>query len=313
MVVRVVGALAAAVAIALCVRTLADSWSDVRETLAGARPEWLLVAFAASAASMIGLGLAWWRCLRSFRVDVRVPMALGWYFGGELGKYLPGGVWTLVGRGELAARGGRTDRSTAYGSVLLSYAAMCIAAAALCGLLGPVVAITGRGQASWGWLAALLVPAAASIHPRVLGAAPVLAGRLTGGRITLVLPSWRTTARLVFWSVPAWILLGAAAAGVTEALGLAQSPARVALAAVGAWVIGFLAVPVPAGAGVRELVFVGLCGLPAAPAVAVAVLARALLIVVDALGGVAGLGYTVRHTLRGPIADPSQRPARSGL
>lgn len=311
-VIRVIGVTVAGLAIALCVRTLVDSWPDVRETLADARPGWLLLALLASAAAMAALGLAWWRCLRAFGVEVPLLTAMGWYFGGELGKYLPGGVWAAVGRGELAVRSRRIDRSTAYGTVLLSYAAMCIAAAAVCGLLGPVIAITGHGRPAWAWLAMLLLPAVALTHPRVLGAAPALAGRLSNGRITLVVPAWPTTARLVAWSVPAWVLLGGAAAAVTEALGLAQSPVRVALAAVAAWMIGFLVVPVPAGAGVRELVFVGLCGLSAAPAVAVAVLARALLIVVDASGGVAGLGYSARHALRGPVTDPSQRTARSG-
>jgi len=99
---------------------------------------------------------------------------------------------------------------------------------------------------------------------------------------------------LIAWSIPTWVLLGSAAVLVTEALGYHQQPARVAFAAITAWIIGFLAVPVPAGAGLRELVFVAVCGLPAAPAVAVAAIARALFLVVDGTGGVLGLWYTQR-------------------
>jgi hypothetical protein len=71
--------------------------------------------------------------------------------------------------------------------------------------------------------------------------------------------------------------------------------------------VGFLAVPVPAGAGVRELVFVALCGLPAAPGAAVALLARASLLLVDAALGAAGLAIAARRTRReaAAVAVPS--------
>jgi uncharacterized membrane protein YbhN (UPF0104 family) len=100
--------------------------------------------------------------------------------------------------------------------------------------------------------------------------------------------------RLIGWALPTWLLVGGAATLVTLALHLDQEPSRVAFAAVAAWIIGFLAVPVPAGAGVREVIFVLLCGLPSGPATAVAAIARALLLLVDGLGGVAGLAYAGR-------------------
>lgn len=274
-------------------RTLVESWPRTHAALASAVPGWLVLALALSAAAMLGLALVWWRCLRVFGALVPAASAAAWYFGGELGKYLPGGVWTVLGRGELARRSGRVGRSTAYVTTLLSYGAMCLAAAMVCGVLGPLAAALGRGPA-WGWALIALLPLAAVVHPRVLSRVLTLGRRITGGRVDLQAPPWRRTAVLVAWCVPAWLLLGAAAVAVTEALGLDQSPLRVALAAVLAWIVGFLAVPVPAGAGIRELLFVLLCGLPAAPATAVAVLARVLLVVVDAVGGIAGLAHSVR-------------------
>lgn len=291
---RIAGVLIAVVAVALCIKTIAGQWHSVRAAVAHANTAWLVAALACSAASMAGLGLLWWRCLHLFGSPARPAAALAWYFGGELGKYLPGGVWTVLGRGELAQRGGMISRSTGYATTLISYGAMCIGAASVCGVLAPFLTADGGGL-SWTWVLVLLVPlGVAAVHPAVFGRILGFARRATRGRLELSPPSWSSMLRLIAWSIPTWVLLGSAAVFVTEALGYHQHPARVAFAAIAAWIIGFLAVPVPAGAGLRELVFVAGCGLPAAPAVAVAAIARALFVVVDGAGGVAGLWYTRR-------------------
>jgi uncharacterized membrane protein YbhN (UPF0104 family) len=302
--VRIAGILVAVAAVALCVRTIAGQWSSIRPALAQASPGWLIAALACSAASMTGLGLLWWRCLRIFGSAVRPGAAVAWYFGGELGKYVPGGVWTVLGRGELARRGGMVSRSTGYATTLISYGTMCVGAASMCGLLAPFLPPDGGGL-GWTWAMVLLVPlGVAAVHPAVFGRVLVLARRATRGRVDLAPPTWPSMLRLIAWSLPTWVLLGAAAVLVTEALGFPQHPARVAFAAIAAWIIGFLAVPVPAGAGLRELIFVAVCGLPAAPAVAVAAVARALFLVVDGAGGVLGLWYTQR-TIAGVGAPPA--------
>jgi glycosyltransferase 2 family protein len=236
--------------------------------------------------------LLWWRCLHLFGSAVTPATALAWYFGGELGKYLPGGVWSVLGRGELARRHGGIGRGDAYATTLICYAVMSVAAAAVCGVLAPVVAADGHGL-GWGWALIALVPLGlAATHPAVFGRVLEAGRRLSRGRMDLgTPPPWPAMLRLILVSVPTWLLLGGAAVLVTEALGLDQHPARVAFAAVAAWIVGFLAVPIPAGAGVREIVFVLLCGLHTGPATAVAAIARAMLLIVDGAGGAAGLAY----------------------
>ena len=295
-VVRVAGLLIAAAAIAFCARAIADSWPETRRLLASAHVGWLLVALGCSAASMATLGLLWWRCLRSFGVAVGASSAVAWHFGGELGKYLPGGIWSLLGRGELAHRGG-VPRSAGYGTTLVTYTCMAVAASLACGVLAPLSAVLPhRRGLGWGWALLALVPLGlAAVHPAVLQAALRTVRRLTGRRLDLDVPSWPAMLRLVAWGLPAWLLLGAAADAVTASLGLASEPVRVAFAAVAGWLVGFLALPVPAGAGVRELVFVLLCGLHTGPAAAVAAIARALLLVVDAAGGFVSLAWLARR------------------
>ena len=298
-VLRIAGILVAVLAVGLCVNTIAGQWQSIRTAIAHANPGWLIAALACSAASMAGLGLLWWRCLHLFGAPARPGPALAWYFGGELGKYLPGGVWTVLGRGELAQRGGMISRSTGYATTLISYGAMCIGAASVCGVLAPTLSTDGGGGLGWTWVLVLLVPlGVGAVHPAVFGRILALGRRATRGRLDLSPPTWAAMLRLIAWSVPTWVLLGSAAVLVTEALGYHQHPARVAFAAIAAWIIGFLAVPVPAGAGLRELIFVAVCGLPAAPAVAVAAIARALFLVVDGVGGTLGLWYTQRTLAR---------------
>ncbi|MEP6852831.1 MAG: lysylphosphatidylglycerol synthase domain-containing protein [bacterium] len=292
---RVAGVLIAIVAVGVCVRTLVDEWSSIRTSIVDADVRWLLTALVASAAAMTGLGLLWWRCLLVFGSLVRRRDALAWYFGGELGKYLPGGIWPVLGRGELAARSG-VNRSAAYVTTLISYAAMCVGAAIACALLAPVIATSGGGL-GWGWAMLLLIPVGVSaVHPAVLRPVLNLGRRLTRGRVHPTPPSWPTMLGLIARAVPTWILVGAGAAAVTAALGYHQHPAQVAFAAIVAWILGFLAVPVPAGAGLRELIFVLLAGLPSSSAVAVAAVSRLMFIVVDAVGAAIGLWWVRRST-----------------
>ncbi|MEO7262468.1 MAG: lysylphosphatidylglycerol synthase domain-containing protein [Jatrophihabitantaceae bacterium] len=288
------GGLAIAVlAVGLCVLTLAREWSSISDALGDARPGWLVLALLAAAAAMTGLGLLWWRCLQVFGAATRRRDAVSWYFGGELGKYVPGGVWPVLGRGELASRAG-ISRSTGYVTTLISYAAMCVAAAVVCGLLAPFVAADGDGL-SWGWLMLALIPlGVGALHPAVLGRLLAVGAKLTRGRVQIEPRPWRTMLGLTGWSIATWMLVGAASVCVAEALGYSQQPARVAFAAVAAWIIGFLAIPVPAGAGLRELVFLAISGLDNGPAVAVAAIARLLFIAVDAGGGLLGL-WAVRR------------------
>jgi uncharacterized membrane protein YbhN (UPF0104 family) len=303
---RLLGAAVAITAIALCVRALADSWPSVRTALRHAQLGWLAPVLVCSAASMVGLALQWWRWLRAFGLDTGPVDASAWYLGGELGKYLPGSVWTVFGRGELARRAG-VGRGPSYASTLLAYGTMCAAAAAVCGATGTALALGGGPHWAWAFTP-LLVLAPGVVHPRVLRRALAVGRALTRGRLEAPVPTWQGMLRLVGWCIPAWLLLGAASVSLTRLLDLDVSPTRIVLAAVTAWIVGFVAVPVPAGAGVRELVFVALCGLPTGSGSAVALLSRSSLLLVDAVLGAAGLMIAARRAPR-RAAAPAAGPA----
>jgi uncharacterized membrane protein YbhN (UPF0104 family) len=262
----VAGLLLLAVAVAFCARTFLDERRRVEDALAAGRPAWLVLAVALAAAAMTSLALGWGRCLGALGSVRPVGSVARWYFLGELGKYVPGGLWPIVGRGELARRAG-VPSTVAYQSVLLSLAA---------------------------WYGAALLPAAlVGSHPAVQSRAAGLVEKVTRGRVALEVLPWRTLVRLVVSYLPTWVLVaGATAASVAAYDG--PSGWRAPAVAVGAWVLGFLAVPVPAGAGVREAVFVAASGLPAGLALTVAVTSRLAFVLVDLAGAAAAMLPTWR-------------------
>lgn len=288
--VRFVGIVVAIAAVTFCVHTLVDQWSTISPSVQNASVSWLVVAFVAGGLSMAVLGLLWWRCLAAFGERRTLGEAVAWYFGGELGKYLPGGIWQVLGRGELAARAG-VSRSVGYATTLISYGSMCVAAGLVCGFLAPMAAAQG-GRLGWGWVLAPLIPLSLLVvHPAVFQRILALGSRVTKGRLDLTPRPWAQMLALIAVAVPTWLLLGGSSVAIAHALGYDGQFARIAFAAVAAWIVGFLAVPVPAGAGLREVVFIALSGLAVGEATAVAAISRGLLIAVDGLGGILGLWY----------------------
>lgn len=267
-----VGAVLVAVCIAFVARRLAREWSAARDALGDASWSWLVVAVIAAGAAMTAIALGWQRVLDALGARVATADAIVWYFVGEIGKYLPGTFWPVVGRAELARRGG-VARAVSYQSVVLSLLLLYLA----CALVGG--ALVGVGAAI------VIVVAIAVLHPAVSGWLLDLARRTTRRDIDVVLPAPGTSARLTAVYLPVWLLVGTATWAVARALDPSASWADIVPAATASWLVGFLAVPVPGGVGVREAAFVAFAsGLAPGVAPATAVIARLVFVAVDAAG-----------------------------
>ena len=121
----------------------------------------------------------------------------------------------------------------------------------------------------------LLLPLGlAALHPAVLGRARGLVVRLTGRGADVPLPEWRATATVVLRYVPAWLFIWAATWLVARALVADPPILRIGIATTLSWAAGFVAVPVPAGAGIREAVFVASSGMAGGVAATVAIASR---------------------------------------
>jgi uncharacterized membrane protein YbhN (UPF0104 family) len=279
----VVGVVLALVCLGFVAATLVSQWSEVRDLIAEASPGWLVLAVPCAAAAMTWIAWCWEDALGLLGHRPGRRRVIAWYYSGEIGKYVPGGVWPVVGRGELARRGG-VPASRAYPSVALSLATLYLAGLAVAAVLVPLdLAHQAESPAALGLLA-LLPLGLVALHPAVLGRARKIVVRLTGRGGDVPLPAWRATAAVVLRYVPAWLLISAATWLVARALVPNPPILRIGIATTLSWAAGFAAVPVPAGAGIREAVFVASSGMPGAVAATVAVASRLVFVLVDAAG-----------------------------
>jgi uncharacterized membrane protein YbhN (UPF0104 family) len=297
-----IGLLIGAVAGAFVVATVIRDRQAIGDALADASLGWIAVGLALAALGMIAIALPWRRALRLVGSDLPWGQLVARYFVGEIGKYLPGGVWPIVGRGELAHRY-RVRRSAAYGSVALSLLALYLGA--LFVVVAGVPVLLGGDDGTGPIVVVLLLPLGLiALHPRVLGRVVEVVERIAGRPLDLVVPSWRASVALVALYVPAWLLIGTATWAVARALAPTASIAEVGAAAVLSWVVGFVLVPVPGGVGVREAAFVAAAGsLDPGIAAATALTARLLFVVVDALGALVG-----SLALRAPVEPDPPTP-----
>ncbi|MDQ6697877.1 MAG: flippase-like domain-containing protein [Actinomycetota bacterium] len=283
----VVGAVIGLLAAGFVVRTLVSEWDKVRHDLGHASLTWLGAGLVLAAAGMTSIAWCWRYAMRLLGASAPPGKVVAWYFVGESGKYLPGGVWPVLGRGELARRGGLA-RSTAYASVGLSLAVLYLAGMFVCVGFLPF-ALSGGGASPWMLFLVALPAGLVLLHHRVLEWLAGLARRITKRSLVVEIPDWKRSVALVVRYVPSWLFIGGATYAVSRSLTSDVSLPRVMFAATLSWVAGFLAVPVPAGAGVREAVFLAASGLDGGIAATVAVATRVLFIVVDGGGAAIGL------------------------
>lgn len=285
---RVAGIVIGLAGLAFVLRLAVRERASLAALLRDVEVAWLATAVIAGLTGMTGIGMTWGAIVRWLdrrRPEHRGlsrPEVLRGYFVGQLGKYVPGGVWGVVGRGAWARRGGVASPA-AYGSALLSmvtaYLAACVVVA-LCLLLGLGPSVGRAVTAGTGLLTSVGLVA---LHPRWSG--PLLGAieRWTGREIPLRMPPWWTSVGFVARQLPSWLLISAATWATARGLGVELGPGAVTLATCLSWLAGFLAVPVPGGLGVREAVFVALLqgdGMIATVALSV----RMVFVLVDATG-----------------------------
>src|SRR6185437_15354545 len=159
-------AVVAVLVLAAVALALARTWHSVSPDLSSL-PVWAVVL--AVVFVLLGLvpTLAAWRVLIA---DLGSPLpwrvAVGVFFIGQLGKYLPGSLWVALAQSDLAARHGVPRRRTAV--VALVQVGISIVVGLGLGVLAvPAFVSAGQNRA---WLLALvaLPVGAAVLHPPVL-------------------------------------------------------------------------------------------------------------------------------------------------
>jgi hypothetical protein len=295
-----------AVAVALCVLGIRGQWPAVRTALGHLG---VLPVAGALLAVLLGLaaGMQEWRALlAALGSPLPARAAARVVFIGQLGKYVPGSIWPVLAQMELGRAYQVPRRRSATASLLTMLFSL---AAGLLAALLTLPWLAGGATAGYRWAFVLVPVLVAGLHPRVLN--PVLRRLLRlVGRAPLDQPlTGRAVATALAWALASWVPYGAQVWLLAARLG--APPGRAAVVAVGgfafAWCVGFLAVFVPAGVGVREVLLVAALGtvLTVGDATAVALVSRLLMTLGDLC--VAGLAVLGSRSGRAPVAGSEPR------
>ena len=264
--------------LALAVLSLAGQWSEVR---AGARQ--LSVGYV-GAAFVLVLGSLWlamlsWRAmLEGLGSPVPVRAAARIFFVGQLGKYVPGSVWVVVAQMELGAAYGLSRKVIGTSSLLAL--GIAIPVALTLGLLAVPALLSAEGS-SYLLLFLVLPLAVVLLSPPVLNPLLDRALRLARRQPLPQRLTGRTVLRVSLYATGGQLLLGLHVYLLARDLG--ATGALLLPLAVGAFTLassaGVLALPVPAGAGVREAVLVVALSpvLPVGQSLLLALVSRAIL------------------------------------
>ena len=262
-------------------RTLIDKWDQVSDAFLQVDAPRLVVSLLLGLSAMTIIGSIWVTMLSARTNIARHRTALSWYFTGQLGKYVPGGIWPIVGRAELAVRNG-VPRIDAYASTGLSLVSTYLAAVVTIAI--GAVLTTGHRLIGVAIILALLVGYLLFSNERLRLRTVALASKVSPAAQSLTDPV--TLAKLTAQHVPAWILMSLSTSVTASAFGAHISVLDMLFVTSTSWLAGFVVVGVPGGIGVREAVFTSLAsGIIGAPlAVSLALLSRVVFIAVDIVG-----------------------------
>ena len=279
--------LVTAVVLALVARTVASNWYSYRslEFALVVRPGWLLLSLASLFVVSALQIESWRRILRGWAQSLRFVAGARIWFLANLGRYVPGKVWSVAGMVVLAEQEGVQRWAAAASAVAVQAigigTAAALVAAATPHAASPVrlaaavlVAVATVGLLAWkGALTRLGRMVGATTEWRALPAGAVLAGS------GLTLLSWCVYG-FAFWALGRGL-------GLPPALPLTDAAGVFALG----YILGLLALFAPGGIGVREGVFYVLLTpyLGSGGALALSVASRLELTVTEAVAGLGAL------------------------
>lgn len=212
-------------------------WSRVRDAIGLVSIADLVLAFAATLAGTYAAMLAW----RAILADLGSPLSLRdagqVFFVGQLGKYIPGSLWSVAAQIELARDRDVPRRRSAAAAVLAIVVALTAAGVVAAATL-PFTA--GGTLHPYRWFFAVPVVGLVALHPKVFRRF----GRLSATGVATALA----------WSTAYWAAFGVAVWALARAVpGQHASLLPLSVGAYAlAWSAGFLFLVAPAGAGVRE-------------------------------------------------------------
>lgn len=282
------------------------NWDEVAPQISAVSPgAWAAAAVLALISPFLSM-LGWRRVLADLGSPLSRANAASVFMVGQLGKYVPGSLWSVLVQTEMARRLGVPRRRTAVVGLI----SLAMALLTSVGLGLPAIpALVNLGERTTVVLLALsAVVLVVVLYPPVLN-------RLVGTGLRLIRrgPLEHDLSGAAIMQMSAWFLLSWTVTGTAmwvfgrELVEPGADTAYFALVCVTGFAlasaIGMLSIVIPAGAGVREaLLVILLVGMLTAPAAAaVAILMRFLTVLADIVWALSGWLWGRAHRLTGPV------------
>lgn len=296
--IRVAVAVLTVAAVAYAVVT---NWADVSVHLSrisvGA---FLLSTLAALAGTWLTM-LGWRVLLADLGSPLELAPASGVYFVGQLGKYLPGSLWSVLVQADMASSLKVPRRRTAVAGLLAL--GFSLLTGFVVGL--PAASYLIRREADgFDWWTLLALPVVAVLLvPRILN-------RLIGSLLRILRReplehdlSGRAVGSAVLLFILVWVTFGLHTLLLARAVAGPEPHPHLGVAALTGYALsvslGMLTVILPAGLGAREglLTLILATAIPVAAAGAVAIVSRFIVTIVDVSCALFGWLYARRHHL----------------
>lgn len=291
----------AVVTLAAVVYAVARNWADVSVHLG--KVSWGTFAWSTLAAAVgTWLTMLGWRTiLRDLGSDLHLAPATGVYFVGQLGKYLPGSLWSVLVQADMGAQLKVPRRRTAVAGLL------ALGFALLTGLLVGLPSVTfllRRSSEGFPWWLLLASPiVVVLLVPRLLNWAIATMLRVLRRDPLEQDLSAGAVLKSVGTFVLVWLCFGVHTLLLAQAVAGDEPHPDLATAALTGYALsvslGMLLVILPAGLGAREglLTLILSAAIPTPAAAAVAIMSRFIVTIVDVAAALAGWLYARSHDL----------------
>ncbi|HKO16865.1 MAG TPA: hypothetical protein VJU87_11550 [Gemmatimonadaceae bacterium] len=300
--------LLAVIVLGLAFRALHRNWTAFRAQPLRVDLEWRWIV-CSGVLFLVGYAVlvqTWRAMLAAWHARLDVVAATRIWTVSNLGRYVPGKLWSIGAMGVMAQRAG-VSPIAASGSAVLSTVVSVAAGAAVVLVTGSsLLNVPYTGAARSIIVLLVLIAIALVLLPRLMPVALRTIERVTGRSLGLRVLPLRAVIYSVIGNVIAWILYGIAfEAFVRGVLGAATGASTTYIAVYAlSYLVGYLVLFAPAGVGFREASLIA--ALPAAhlatpaQAAVIAVASRLWLTVLEIAPGALFLGWdAVRRRTRG--------------
>lgn len=274
---------------------LRRQWPQISAALGDVQPTQVLLAGVLFLLGVAATGPIWTLTLRAYQHRLGPTEALRIFFVGQLGKYIPGSVWSFAAQAQMGVQRRVPARTTvAAGLVFL---VLNLASAAVVGGVAMVAGQLAPDIPLWAGLITVGAGVVCMLRPVLRRLATALASEAWATRGYGVLLT-----AISGWCLATWILYGAATAAL-----LPSQSAPSLLVCAGAFALAYIAgvvvIVAPAGVGVREVVLTALLApsVGLGPATVAALITRVLITVADfAAAGLSVVAHDFRMRSRRP-------------